>query len=68
MSEMLPKRGGPMVNVNQAVQVNAAGAGSEVLAKLSKAADEILYGASTKIPSASDYTLDAELVEVNPNE
>jgi hypothetical protein len=70
MSEMLPKRGGPMVNVNQAVQVNAAGAGSEVLAKLSKAADEILYGASTKASSfsSSDYTLDAELVEANTNE
>jgi len=42
MSEMLPKKG-PMVNVNQAVQVNAGG-GSDVLARLSKAADEIIYG------------------------
>jgi len=42
MSDMLPKKA-PMVNVNQAVQVNAGG-GSDVLARLSKAADEIIYG------------------------
>jgi len=42
MSEMLPKKGGgPIVNVNQAVQVNAGNA--DLLNRLSKAADEILY-------------------------
>lgn len=61
MSEMLPKRGGPLVNVNQAVQVNQGGADSSVLAKLSKAADEILYGSPQ--PQASrvnPYVVDVE--------
>lgn len=43
LSGLAPKGSAPMVNVNQAVQVNAGG-GSEVLARLSKAADELLYG------------------------
>ena len=43
MSEMLPKKGVPMVTVNQGVQVNQ-GSGGDLLARLSKAADEILYG------------------------
>ena len=55
MSEMLPKRA-PMVNVNQAVQVNNSGGGSEVLARLSKAADEILYGRTSP-------AIDAEVVD-----
>lgn len=57
MSDMMPKRGGPSVQVNQAVQVNAA-QGGELLAKLSKAADEILYGTA---PSST--VVDAELAE-----
>lgn len=70
MSEMLPKRGGPLVNVNQAVQVNQGSAGSDVLAKLSKAADEILYGtAAGQVTSGSSnpYVVDAERVEENPD-
>jgi phage FluMu protein Com len=58
MSDLMPKRGGPSVQVNQAVQVNAA-QGGELLAKLSKAADEILYGAGT----SSSTPVDAELTE-----
>ncbi len=57
MSEMLPKKT-PLVNVNQAVQVNNQGGGSEILARLSKAADEILYGRS---PAGA--VVDAEVVE-----
>jgi len=58
MTEMLPKRQ-PLVNVNQAVQVNNAGGGSEILARLSKAADEILYGRT-----APAGTVDAEVIDV----
>lgn len=54
MSEMLPKKT-PMVNVNQAVQVNA-GQGADVLTRMSKAADEILYAQSNPV-------LDAEVVD-----
>lgn len=59
MGELLPKRGGPLVNVNQAVQVNNAGASSDILARLSKAADEIIYGKR----EGSSGVVDAELVE-----
>jgi phage FluMu protein Com len=55
MSDLMPKKGGPLVNVNQAVQVNAAG-GSDLLARMSKAADELLYGQAPKV-------IDAEVVE-----
>lgn len=54
MSEMLPKKT-PLVNVNQAVQVNAGG-GSDVLARLSRAADEIIYG-------RREGVIDAEVVD-----
>lgn len=57
MSELLPKKGGPTVNVNQAVQVNAAG-GSDILARMSKAADEVLYHRGGAEP------VEAEVVEV----
>ena len=43
MSDFLPKKGSPMVQVNQAVQVNAGGQ-HDLLSRLSKAADEIIYG------------------------
>lgn len=66
MSEMLPKRGGPLVNVNQAVQVNQGGADSNVLARLSKAADEILYGGAA--PGPSSYVVDAVAVRVDEEE
>lgn len=46
MSEMLPKKTPMAINVNQGVQVNASGAG-DLLARLSKSADEILYHRST---------------------
>ena len=55
MSEMLPKKSGLAVNVNQAVQVNAGG-GSDVLARLSRAADEIIYGRKESV-------VDAEVVD-----
>ena len=43
MSEMLPKKAG--IQVNQAVQVNQGGSpGGDLLSRLSKAADDILYG------------------------
>ncbi len=58
MSEMLPKKQGLAVNVNQAVQVNNQGGGSEILARLSKAADEILYG---RVPTGT--VVDAEVVD-----
>lgn len=54
MSEMLPKKQGVAVNVNQAVQVNAGG-NSDLLARMSKAADEVLYHRPTVV--------DAEVVE-----
>jgi hypothetical protein len=43
MSGLEPAKTGATVNVNQAVQVNA-GANTELLARMSKAADEVLYG------------------------
>jgi hypothetical protein len=67
MAELTPKAKGPAVQVNQAVQVNAGGAGSEVLAKLSKAADEILYGTSAGTSSSNPY-VDAELSEGDPQD
>lgn len=42
VAEMTPKKSGLAVNVNQAVQVNAGGQ-SDLLARMSKAADEVLY-------------------------
>jgi hypothetical protein len=58
MSEMLPKKApGATVNVNQAVQVNAGGH-SELLARMSKAADEVLYSRTNPI-------LDAEVIDDN---
>jgi len=66
MSDMLPKRGAPMVNVNQAVQVNQAG-GGDLLARLSKAADDILYSGAApgNAGSRSSFgdVVDAELTE-----
>lgn len=59
MSEMLPKKGGPSVQVNQAVQVNSGAGTGEILARLSKAADEILYSR----PSAG-----ADVIDVTPME
>lgn len=64
LSEMAPGGRGPLVEVKQAVQVNQGGAGSDVLAKLSKAADEILYGTASQrqLSSGDDpYVVDAEL-------
>jgi len=59
MSEMLPKRsGGPTVNVNQAVQVNA-GSNSDLLARMSKAADEVLY---SRPVSPASVVVDAEVL------
>lgn len=49
MSELLPKKQ-PMVNVNQAVQVVSHGA--DVLTRMSKAADEILYARSNPVIDA----------------
>jgi len=43
ISEIAPKKGGLALNVNQAVQVNAGGGGNDLLARMSKAADEVLY-------------------------
>ncbi len=57
ISEMLPKKQGMNLNVNQAVQVNAGGS-SDVLARLSKAADEIIYGRGVTTP-----IVDAEVVD-----
>lgn len=58
VGEMLPKKAGLALNVNQAVQVNQGSGGNDVLSRLSKAADEILYG-----KRASDAIIDAEVVE-----
>jgi hypothetical protein len=62
MSEMLPKRGGPLVNVNQAVQVNQ-GASGDLLARLSKAADSILYDSGPSAQSSFGDIVDAEPAE-----
>lgn len=55
ISEMKPKKSGLALNVNQAVQVNAGG-GGDLLARMSKAADEVLYHQGGQV-------VDAEVVE-----
>jgi hypothetical protein len=62
MSDFLPKKGGPMVQVNQAVQVNQGGTG-DLLSRLSKAADEIIYG-TAKPSMASSAPIDVEFTSV----
>lgn len=58
MSEMLPKRGGPMVQVNQAVQVNAGG--RELMDRLSRAADEILYTSTKQEVPSNPYVVEED--------
>lgn len=67
ISQLKPEKG-PMVQVNQAVQVNQSG-NSELMARISKAADEILYrpgggneaSLGAQAPTDSDV-VDAELL------
>jgi hypothetical protein len=62
MTEMLPKKA-PMVNVNQAVQVNnSGGMNSDLLERMSKAADEILYARPTATPPPDTSVVDAEVL------
>ena len=62
MSEFLPKKSGGGVNV--AVQVNQGGGEGGLLSKLSKAADEILYGgASSAIASGSAHSSYGDIIE-----
>ena len=43
ISEIKPKKTGLQLSVNQGVQVNAGTGGGDLLARMSKAADEVLY-------------------------
>lgn len=61
ISEIKPKKTGLALNVNQGVQVNVPGGGGDLLARMSKAADEVLYHQS---PGATGGPIDAEVVEV----
>jgi hypothetical protein len=58
MSELGPKKTGSTVNVNQAVQVNA-GSSTDLLARMSRAADEVLYG------QAKPIDVEARVIDVS---
>lgn len=60
ISEMLPKKGGGMA-VNVGVQVNNPGGSEDLLARLSKSADEILYGQRT-VGVGEEEVVDAEVL------
>jgi hypothetical protein len=65
MSQILPQKG-PLVAVQQNQQNISAGVGdSNLLEKMSKAADELLYGRTTL---GDSHTLDAEVIDVTPVE
>jgi hypothetical protein len=64
MSEMLPKKAG--IQVNQAVQVNQGGpSGGDLLARLSKAADDILYSGSAPSNPGSGSSF-GDVVDAEP--
>ena len=58
ISEILPKKGGGL-NVNLGVQVNNNPPSADLLSRMSKAADELLYG---QTPALSEGVVDAEEV------
>lgn len=58
VAELKPKKQGLAVNVNQGVQVNVPSGGGDLLARLSKAADEVLYHQATP-----GEVVDAEVVD-----
>jgi hypothetical protein len=65
MAQILPQKG-PLVAVQQNQQTINAGAGdSGLLEKMSKAADELLYGRTTL---GDSHTLEAEVIDVTPVE
>lgn len=62
MSDFLPKKGGLALNVNQAVQVNSGAPEGDLLARMSKAADEILYSGKYNAPQLPE-AVDAEVLD-----
>lgn len=66
MSEMLPKKAG--IQVNQAVQVNQGGpSGGDLLARLSKAADDILYSGSAPSNPGSGSSF-GDVIDAEPTQ
>jgi hypothetical protein len=65
MAQILPQKG-PLVAVQQNQQtINAGGADAGLLEKMSKAADELLYGRTTL---GDSHTLEGEVIDVTPVE